>query len=574
MSKIKLDGISLTREMVVAVARHGAEIYLCEEAHKAVKKASDIIAEKVGRGEVVYGVTTGFGSNADKLLSGSSQAGKLQRNLIITHAVGVGKPLKEDVVRATIVIRINTLLRGHSGIRDSTINTLVAMLNLNILPIIPEKGSVGASGDLAPLSHMALALIGEGNVTYKGEVVPASQAMKEAGLVPVVLTYKEGLALNNGTTLMLALLTLALDDLNRCLKLADIGAAMSTEAIAGRLDAFRSEVHALRPHPGQVATADNLRRLLQGSTLADIAYDQVPRADGGWLWNAEMDRVEGGKAVKPQDSYSVRCVPQVHGAARDAFNYAANVADIELNTVTDNPIVFPETGDVISAGNFHGMPLALAASFLKSVVPTLASISERRLNKMVDPATSDGLPAFLIKNEDNTDSGFMIVQYTAAALVNDLASRAMPASVFSVPTSNNTEDHVSMGANEARQLLEMMDDLYAVLALELYTSTQAVEVREKMLTGKYWSKSEWLTNVPEAHRARLQQHMASVHGHQFTPGKVALAVRKHVREHISFMDHDRGMTEDVVTIQNLVRSDALIQVAENCSGALLVQARP
>lgn len=572
ITTVELNGKSLSRADVVAIARHNAPVTVCDKALARVKKAADIIAKKVGNGEVVYGVTTGFGSNADKLLSDAKQAGKLQRNLIITHAVGVGKPLPDEVVRALMAIRINTLLRGHSGIRPETINTLLAMLNKGILPMIPEKGSVGASGDLAPLSHVALALIGEGDVIIDGERQPARQALEAAELTPVELTYKEGLALNNGTTLMLAWLTLALDDLGRCLKIADIAAAISTEGLAGRFDAFREGVHMLRPHPGQMATARNMRSLLKGSTLVNIAYDQVPRTDGGWLWNEEMDRVEGGKAVKPQDSYSIRCVPQVHGAARDAFNYASGVVDIELNTVTDNPIVFPATGDVISAGNFHGMPLALAASFLKSVVPTLASISERRTNKLVDAATSDGLPAFLIKNEDNTDSGFMIVQYSAAALVNDLASRAMPASVFSVPTSANTEDHVSMGANEARHLREMLDDLYTVLGLEVYTATQAVDVREKMLAGTYWTHDIWLTYVPESHKEQLLSHMKKVQAKKFKPGPAIAAVREEVRKHIEFMNHDRGMTQDVESASALVRTDLLVDIAEKVAGTLEVQA--
>lgn len=568
MNEVLLDGRSLTRAQVVAVAREGAKITICADALVSVAQAAKLIADKVDAGEVVYGVTTGFGSNADKLLSNKEQAARLQRNLVITHAVGTGKALAPDVVRAMLLIRINTLLLGYSGIRPGTIEALAAMLNADVLPYIPEKGSVGASGDLAPLSHMALSLIGEGRAFHAGELLPSREALARAGVPIVELTYKEGLALINGTTLMLALLTLALADLGHALKLADLAAAMSTEALAGRFDAFRAEVHGLRPHPGQVASADNIRRLLEGSTLIDIPYAHIPLADGGWRWNAVAQRPEGGKAIKPQDSYSIRCMPQVHGAVRDAYTYAARVADIELNTVTDNPVVLPLTQEVISAGNFHGMPLAVAASLLKSVVPTLASISERRLNKLVDPATNDGLAPFLIKNQDNTHSGFMIVQYSAAALINDLASRAMPASVFSVPTSANTEDHVSMGANEARQLLEMMPDLLAVLGLELYTAAQALDVRLQLLAGTYWKGDAWLDAAPPEHRAALASHAASVRAARHTPGPAVAAAHAELRRHIPFMEHDRPMTAEVELICALARQPDLVRAAEAHAGSI------
>ncbi len=568
MTDILLDGRSLTRAQVVAVARGSAKVAIDPEALATVAHAAEVIAAKVDAGEVVYGVTTGFGSNADKLLSNKEQAARLQRNLVVTHAVGTGKALAADIVRAMLLIRVNTLLQGYSGIRPSTIEALTGMLNAGVLPYIPEKGSVGASGDLAPLSHMALTLIGEGRAYFGDELLTSREALSRAGVPVVELTYKEGLALINGTTLMLAMLTLALADMAHALKLADLAAAMSTEALAGRFDAFRAEIHSLRPHPGQVTSADNMRRLLEGSTLIDIPYGHIPLADGSWRWNAEAQRAEGGKAIKPQDSYSIRCMPQVHGAVRDAYNYAARIADIELNTVTDNPVVLPATAEVVSAGNFHGMPLAVAASLLKTVVPTLASISERRLNKLVDPATNDGLAPFLIKNEDNTHSGFMIVQYSAAALVNDLASRAMPASVFSVPTSANTEDHVSMGANEARQLLEMMPDLHAALGLELYTAAQALDVRQRLLDGSYWGEERWLETAPEAHRAALAAHAAAVHAAQHAPGPALAAARAELRRHIPFMEHDRPMTAEVELVCALARQPDLIRAAEALAGTI------
>ena len=415
MKPILLDGKSLTRDRLVEIA-FGASVELDKGALKDVARAADFLAEQVRREEPIYGVSTGFGSNADKLLgahplrdelpgatkSGRSLHEELQYNLIVTHAVCVGEPMAPEIVRAMLGIRINTLLKGHSGIRVETLQALAAMLNAGIVPVVPSLGSVGASGDLAPLSHLAIVLLGGGEAFHGGERMSGAEALERAGLSPVSLSYKEGLALNNGTAQMLATGVLALGKLEDLLDTADLAAAMTIDAFAGRLGAFAAEVHALRPHPGQLHVAARLRALLEGSTLADIAYARVP-----------------GKKVQPQDSYSLRCVPQVHGAVRDAVEQAKRVVDVELNAVTDNPLVFPEAGDapldrqVISAGHFHGMPLALAMSYVKASIPVLASISERRLNKLVDPATSDGLPGFLVGNEDGTESGYMIVQYTA-----------------------------------------------------------------------------------------------------------------------------------------------------------------
>ncbi len=526
---VHLDGRSLTRAQLVAVAR-GASVELDDRALRDVARAADFLAAKVEQGEPIYGVSTGFGSNADKLLGGhplrDGEAGgqplyaKLQRNLIETHAVCVGEPFAADVVRAMLCIRINTLLRGHSGIRVRTLQALAAMLNAGVVPVVPQLGSVGASGDLAPLSHLAIVLIGGGEAFFGGERLSGGEALRRAGLAPVELTVKEGLALNNGTAQMLATGVLALAKLEDLLDTADLAAAMTLDAFAGRLGAYAEEVHALRPHPGQVHVAARMRALLAGSTLADIAYGRVR-----------------GKKVQPQDSYSLRCVPQVHGAVRDAVAQAARVLEIELNAVTDNPLVFPEATDapldrqVISAGHFHGMPLALAMSYVKAAIPVLASISERRLNKLVDPATSDGLPGFLVGNADGTESGFMIVQYTAAAIVNDLASRAMPATVYSIPTSANAEDHVSMGANEARHVLAMADDLGKVLALELMTAAQALDLRVRMVEG-------------EAH-----------------PGRAVAAAHAAIRGRIAFLGHDRALDGDVRTALALVEEGVVLAAA-------------
>ncbi|HEV2623149.1 MAG TPA: aromatic amino acid ammonia-lyase [Frateuria sp.] len=637
METIILDGRSLTRAQLVAVARHGATVALDPKQLERVQHAADFLADKVSCGEPTYGVTTGFGSNADKLLGGHrmrdelvmdqadprhparegvSLMEELQHNLIVTHAVCVGKPFAPEVVRAMLAIRINTLMRGHSGIRVATLEALTAMLNRGVVPVVPEKGSVGASGDLAPLSHLAIVLLGGGEAFYEGERLPGAEALKRAVLEPIRLSFKEGLALNNGTAQMLATAALALDELEYLLGVADLAAATTLDAFAGRSGALRPEVHALRPHPGQVDTAAHVRELLSGSTLLDIPYHLVPRFkpwnaeawdrpedqalsfDIGWDWvpanqrhgrEAFYDRFlpfKGGKKHQPQDAYCLRCMPQVHGAVRDAWAQACRVIDIELNSVTDNPLIFPDAEgaqfieeQVISAGHFHGMPLALAMSYVKAAIPVLASISERRLNKLVDPATNDGLPAFLTGNEDGTDSGFMIVQYTAAALVNDLATRAHPASVYSIPTSANAEDHVSMGANEARHVLEMMEDLGHVLALELYTAAQALDYRREMLNaarrlaarGDWRALAEKIGNAPrEGHpqyaqfEQEVRQLMAALaQSEEFHAGTAVQAAHALLRERIAFMHRDRAMDGDVRTVCELQHQRAFAAAARS-----------
>jgi histidine ammonia-lyase len=627
MKPVHLDGRSLTRAQVLAVA-YGASVELDEAQLPAVARAADFLAEQVRREEPIYGVSTGFGSNADRLLGSyrlRSGAGsdainpheslhaELQRNLIVTHAVCVGEPFAPEVVRAMLCIRINTLMRGHSGIRVETLRALAAMLNAGIVPVVPQLGSVGASGDLAPLSHLAIVLLGGGEAFLGGERLSGGEALRRAGLAPVTLSYKEGLALNNGTAQMLATGVLALAKLENLADTADLAAAMTIDAFAGRLGAFKPEVHALRPHPGQVEVAAHLLQLLQGSTLADIPYHLVPRFrpwlpdcwatdearelrfDIGWDWVPLSQRhgrekfyerfrpFRGGKKHQPQDSYSLRCVPQVHGAVRDALAQAARVLDIELNSLTDNPIVFPDAHaehveeQVVSAGHFHGMPLALAMSYVKASIPVLASISERRLNKLVDPATNDGLPGFLIGNEDATESGFMIVQYTAAAIVNDLASRAMPASVYSIPTSANAEDHVSMGANEARHVLAMADDLAKVLGLELYTAAQALDLRRDMINAaralaRERPVDELAIKVACAHgldTAARDTFLAEVEGlraelagsEEFRPGDAVQAAHAAIRESIPFMGFDRAMDGDVRAAVALVAEGRVLAAA-------------
>ncbi|MGN6312787.1 MAG: HAL/PAL/TAL family ammonia-lyase [Rhodanobacteraceae bacterium] len=622
---ITLDGNTLTRAQVVAIARGGAQVALDPVQLARVQATADFLADKVRCGEPIYGVTTGFGSNADKLLGAhrlrdelpggnpdpreETLPEELQHNLIISHAVCVGEPLAPEVVRAMLAIRINTLMRGHSGVREETLQALAALLNAGIVPVVPEKGSVGASGDLAPLSHLAIVLLGGGEAFFEGERVSGAEALQRAGLRPVTLSYKEGLALNNGTAQMLASAVLALDNLEYLLGVADLAAAMTLDAFAGRSGALRAEVHALRPHPGQVETARHVRELLRGSTLVDIPYHLVPRFrtwtadawdepegrrlsfDISWDWVLANQRhgreafysrflpFKGGKKHQPQDAYCLRCMPQVHGAVRDAWTQACRVIDIELNAVTDNPLIFPEAegahveDQVISAGHFHGMPLALAMSYVKAAIPVLAAISERRLNKLVDPATNDGLPAFLTGNEDGTDSGCMIVQYTAAALVNDLATRAHPASVYSIPTSANAEDHVSMGTNEARHVLAMTDDLSDVLALELYVAAQALDYRQAMLNaarrlaarGDPQALAGKIANAPRSDHPQQAQFVAEVQelmrslaeAPEFHAGEAVRAAHARLREVIPFMHRDRALDRDVALVCRMVRDRAL-----------------
>ena len=626
-SAVRLNGTSLTRTQLIAIATTGLKIELDPAQLKKVQRTADFLSEQVQRGEPIYGVTTGFGSNADKLLGahrardelpgGNPEKNRgtlleeLQHNLVVTHAVCVGKPLAVEVVRAMLAIRVNTLMRGHSGIRVSTLQALTELLNRDVIPVIPEKGSVGASGDLAPLSHLAIVLLGEGEAFYRGERLHGAEALKRAGIEPVRLSFKEGLALNNGTAQMLASAALALDALEKLLATADLAAAMTLDSFAGRSSAFKAEVHALRPHPGQVQTAANLRELLKGSTLVDIPYHLVPRFKT-WLaesWNDAQDQkhrfdigwdyvppsqrhgkeafyarfmpFKGGKKHQPQDAYSLRCIPQVHGAVRDALMQAQRVIDIELNAVTDNPLIFPDAVDakviedqVISAGHFHGMPLALAMSYVKAAIPVLASISERRLNKLVDPATNDGLPAFLIGNEDATDSGFMIVQYTAAALVNDLATRAHPACVYSIPTSANAEDHVSMGTNDARHVLEMIDDLAHVLALEIYTAAQALEYRQDMLNAARTlaARGDWQALAAKIAGAPRPEHesyaqfadevrklmVALASSDEFHAGGAVRKAFAKIRTQVDFMQRDRAMDQDVRRVCELIASYELL----------------
>ena len=451
MEKVVITGSTLTVEEIIAVCRYGAKVVLAEESRQNILSSRQIVDELVEEEKVVYGITTGFGKFSDVVIS-KEECKLLQKNLIITHAVGAGEPFDCDVARGIMLLRINNLSKGFSGIRLETIETMIEMLNKGVTPYIPQKGSLGASGDLAPLSHMVLPMLGLGMAWFEGDLLPGAEAMKLADIPVIELSAKEGLALNNGTQAMTSAGTMALYDAITLLKTADIAAALSFEAQNGVVDALDPRVHEVRPHAGQLATARNLLNLLKGS----------------------RNTTRQGQ-IRVQDAYSLRCAPQIHGASKDAVNYVKGRVDIEINAVTDNPIIFKEDRAGISGGNFHGQPMALSFDFLKIAEAELANVSERRIERLVNPAYS-GLPAFLTAN-GGVNSGFMIVQYSAAALVSENKVLAHPASVDSIPSSAGQEDHVSMGTIAARQAGEIGANVRRVLAMELMVACQGIDMR-------------------------------------------------------------------------------------------------
>jgi histidine ammonia-lyase len=445
----------LTLEGFIRVVRGGERVELAQAARDRILTARAVVERIVDGGEAVYGVNTGFGKFASVRIA-RGELTQLQHNLIVSHAIGVGDALPAEVVRGMLLLRAQSLALGHSGVRPEVVERLLALLNADAHPVIPAQGSVGASGDLAPLAHLALALIGLGEIEQGGGVRPAADVLAALGLPPLVLQAKEGLALINGTQLMGSLLALALHDAHTLLGTANLAAAMTVEALSGSHRPFSEGVVRLRPHPGAVAVAADLRALLDGSEIA-------PSHAG---------------CGKVQDAYSLRAVPQVHGATLDALLQAGRVLGVEFASVTDNPLIFPDPaepggGEVISGGNFHGQPLALTADALKVAVAELASISERRCEQLLNPALS-GLPGFLTL-EGGLNSGLMIAQYTAAALVSENKVLAHPASVDSIPTSANQEDHVSMGAHGARQLRQILENAQTALSIELLCAAQALD---------------------------------------------------------------------------------------------------
>lgn len=517
MQEALLDGCSLSLETLVSIARNSLRVSLDGDAINRMEASRRSVEICVEERLVRYGITTGFGKFCNIVISREDNA-LLQRNLIISHACGQGAPLPHDVVRAMMALRANALAVGNSGIRPRVVQLLLDMLNADIVPIVPEKGSLGASGDLAPLAHMVLVLIGLGEAWVKGERMPGIKALALAGLHPVSLEAKEGLALINGTQVMTAIGALAVWDATRLYRSASLASALSIQALRGIIDAFDPRIHELRRQPGQIQCARDMRRLLEGSSLTTRQGE-----------------------LRVQDPYVLRCIPQVHGASLDAIDYATAVVEREINAVTDNPLIFPgeetqtadekgspasKVGDIISGGNFHGQPIALAMDFLGIACAELANIAERRIERLVNPALSEGLPAFLT-TAGGINSGFMIVQYVAASLVSENKVLAHPASVDSIPSSANQEDHVSMGTLAARKAAVILANSQRVIAMELAAACQALDLRA--------IQAGTPSILPE-----LSPHSAGAY--------------QTVRSTVSRLDGDRVMYPDLDAVATLVAS--------------------
>ncbi len=458
---LELDGHRLSLAQVVAIARGDAQVLLSDSSRARVEQARKVVEQIVDEGRTVYGVNTGFGKLSDVHIE-RSQLRELQLNLVRSHSCGVGAPLSEAESRALLLLRANVLAEGFSGCRPVLIETLIAMLNRGVTPVIPEKGSVGASGDLAPLAHLALTVIGEGEAFYRGERMAGAAAMQRAEIEPLELEAKEGIALLNGTQAMVAVGGLALHRAERVARLADVAGAMTLEAVRGTPVAFDERIHAARPHPGQIEVAAHLRELLRDSEIRQSHLENDPRV---------------------QDAYSLRCMPQVHGAIRGALQHAVEIVEIETGSATDNPLVFAETGEVLSGGNFHGAPLALSFDYAAIAMTDLMSITERRIDRLVNPDANDTLPPFLT-SQAGAASGFMMMQIVAAALLSEARVLAHPASVDNVPTDGGKEDHVSMGMTAATKLRSIVDNAELITAIELITAAEGLEYRAPLQPGR------------------------------------------------------------------------------------------
>ena len=508
MEEIVLGVDGMTMEDLVAIARYEATVRLTEESEKRILSTRKLIEHWVQEEKIIYGVTTGFGALSDVIIS-KEDTWQLQKNILMSHAAGVGNPLDKETVRAVMALRVKDLARGHSGIRLETVNHLIKILNRGICPIVPEKGSVGASGDLAPLAHLCLVLIGQGEAFYKDQRISGMEALRKCGMKPIQLEAGEGLALVNGTQVMTGIGGLAVYDSLKLAKMSDIAAAMSLEVLMGSRTEFDPRIHRVRPHPGQASAADNMGRITQNSEIISSHKD----------------------CSRVQDAYTLRCSPQVHGASKDAINYALNVLETEMNSSTNNPLFFPESEEFLLGGNFHGQPVALAMDFLCMAVSELANISERRIERLVNPKLS-GLPAFLV-SDGGLNSGFMIAQYTAAALVSENKVLSHPACVDSIPTSANKEDHVSMGTISARKCMEVVKNTEKVIAIELLCGAQAMDL---------------FTNIK--------------------PGEGTLMAYKAIRDAIPHLDKDRVLSKDIEAMMHLMRSGKIIEQVEKVAGKL------
>jgi histidine ammonia-lyase len=508
MAAILLDGERLTLTDVEQVARHGQQVTLDPAARPKVQAARAVIDDALAAERKIYGVSTGFGPLSDVFIGGADREA-LQTNLLRSHALGTGNPIGEAETRATIVLRANVLAKGYSGVRPEIIELLCEFLNRRVHPVIPERGSVGASGDLAPLAHLALVLIGEGEALHEGQRLPGVQALRQAGLAPLTLKAKEGLALINGTCGLTGIGALACRRASQLVKLADVAGAMTLEALRGSYVPFDPRLQAVRPHPGQVATAENLRRLLRDSDINRSHKD----------------------CGKIQDSYTLRCIPQVHGGARDALTFVAEALSRELNAATDNPLVFADGGEVLSGGNFHGHPVAVALDLLTIALAGLCGFAERRIERLVNPQLSE-LPAFLVQ-ASGLNSGFMMAQISAAALVAEARVLAAPASVESIPTSGNKEDFVSMGWLAAVKAAQVADRLATILALEFLCATQGLDFLRPL-----------------------------------RPARSILPVIEMIRSHVTHLEADRSLRPDLDRVLRLLDDGSLLAVVETDAGPL------
>jgi len=510
LERLVLSGGPLRIDEVVAVARGRVPVELSDEGRKRMSAAREVVERAVAEGRRVYGVSTGFGLLANTPIA-PTDLRELQRRIVVSHATGSGDPLDGEVVRAMQLLRARTLAQGYSGVRPVVVEALLALLTAGVMPLIPEHGSVGASGDLAQLAHLALPLIGEGEVEVDGERMPASEGLRRAGIEPLDLSYKEGLSLVNGTEGMLALACLAVTDAVALASMADVACAMSVEGLLGTDRPFQRRLHELRPHPGQLDSARNLRELLAGSPIL-------------------ASHRHSDHAI--QDAYSLRCAPQVHGACRDVLVFARQVAERELGSVTDNPVVFGDSGDVVSVGNFHGEPLAFVLDFLAIALTELADISERRVDRLLDPALNHDLPPFLAR-DPGLNSGLMLTQYTAAALVSECKVLAHPASVDSIPTSGNQEDHVSMGWTAGLKLRRVLANVRRTIAIEVLCAAQAIDLRAPL-----------------------------------RPGAGVAAVLERVRREVPPLEEDRFLAPDMAAVEALVAGGELVAAAERAVGPL------
>ncbi len=505
VTTVEVTGDPLHISDVVAVARGGARAELGPEVAERMAPARAVVERALASNAVVYGITTGFGALASTRVS-ASQAADLQVNLLRSHAAGVGAPVPDELVRAMLLLRARTLSQGHSGVRSEIPAALLDLLNRDVLPIVPSQGSVGASGDLAQFAHLALPLIGEGSVRVGGEVISSADAVAAKTLKPIKLEAKEGLSLLNGTEGMLAMACLAIDDAHRLVRAADAACAMSVEALTGSSRPFLPQIHRVRPHPGQALSAARIAGLIESSEIDASHHEDFVHA--------------------VQDAYSLRCAPQVHGAVLDTIEYATLVAERELGSVVDNPIVFAADDEVLSGGNFHGEPLAFILDFLAIAVAELGSISERRVDRMLDPERSNGLPPFLAESP-GLNSGYMMAQYTAAALVAENRVMAHPASVDSIPTSGSQEDHVSMGWGAGKKLGQIITNVSTVIAIEMLIATQGLGFRLPLRPG---------------------------------PGVASLA--ELIRSHVPPLTADRMIGDEMEAVAKLIRTGEVDAVLE------------